>query len=223
MSKIPKSRVCVTRYVIAVSAWRSVVDTQIINPAPCLLYSRVYRVPRGAERTATCGESRRSPRRWSSRGPIPLVSAPSACMFMHCIRTWKRPLMPPTGSSGLPWRWHPRPSCMPRGARHPGGEADRWSRCRGRAARPPAGTSGWHRGSRTGSGMAGTSAGRLETPGQSGAGGRTPARDHPAGRGSGRWPAPRASRWSRPGAVQVAGAQDDAAAWSVRVPVPASR
>src|SRR5216683_2529241 len=47
--------------------------------------------------------------------------------------------------------------------------------------------------------------------------GGTPARDHPAGRGSGRWPAPGASRWSRPGAAQVAGAQEDAAAWSVPV------
>jgi hypothetical protein len=27
----------------------------------------------------------------------------------------ERTHLPPTGSSGLPWRWHPRPSCMPRG------------------------------------------------------------------------------------------------------------
>ena len=71
--------------------------------------------------------------------------------------------------------------------------------------------------------VAGTSAGCLETPRQSGAReGHQPGIIQ-QGPGSGRWPAPRASLWSRPGAVQVAGAQEDAAAWSVRVPVPASR
>ena len=130
---------------------------------------------------------------------------------------------PPTVSSGLPWRWHPRPSCMLRGARHPGGEADRWSRCRGRAAGTPAGTSGCPPGLEDVL-RDGRDVGRMPgDPRQSGAReGHQPGIIQ-QGPGSGRWPAPRASLWSRPGAVQVAGAQEDAAAWSVRVPVPASR
>jgi hypothetical protein len=144
-------------------------------------------------------------------------------MFMH-RRPWaEHPVMPPTGSSGLPWRWHPRPSCMLRGARHPGGEADRWSRCRGRAAGTPAGTSGCPPGLEDVL-RDGRDVGRVPgDPRQSGAReGHQPGIIQ-QGPGSGRWPAPRASLWSRPGAVQVAGAQEDAAAWSVRVPVPASR
>jgi hypothetical protein len=112
----------------------------------------------------------RQHRRQGCVGSIASVTGCSTCILIHCRRTRGRPLMPPTGSSGLPWRWHPRPSCMPRGGHHPGGEVDRWSRCRERAAGTPAGTSGCRRGSRTGSRMAGTSADCLETPRQSGAG-----------------------------------------------------
>ena len=60
--------------------------------------------------------------------------------------------------------------------------------------------------------MAGTSAECLETPGQSGAGeGRQPGIIQRAEAPADGQP-PGASRWSRPGAVQVAGAQEDAAA-----------
>ena len=112
--------------------------------------SQAYR--RVGERLST-----RASRSWppGSRGYGPTDERPTDRIFMH-RRSWSEcPHLPPTGSSGLPWCWHPRPSCMPRGARHPGGEADRWSRCSGRAAGTPAGTSGCRRGSGTGSGDGG--------------------------------------------------------------------
>jgi hypothetical protein len=50
----------------------------------------------------------------------------------------------------LPWRWHPRPSCMPHGARRLHGKADRGSRRRGERE-PRSGRSGCCRCSRSGS------------------------------------------------------------------------
>ena len=48
--------------------------------------------------------------------------------------------MPPTGSSGLSWRWHLRPRVHAAWVGHPDGETDRRSRRRGRAAGIPART-----------------------------------------------------------------------------------
>jgi hypothetical protein len=102
-------------------------------------------------------------------------------------------VMPPTGSSWIAVvRWRPRPACLPRGGRPPGGGADRESRRRGerepgRDARMPPGL---------GTGLRdGRAAGRVPAvPGRSGAGRRTPARNHRAGRGSGRRPDARERR-----------------------------
>jgi hypothetical protein len=99
---------------------------------------------------------------------------------------------------GLPWRWHPRPWCMPHcqrpsgnhtGPVDPGGEADRGSQRRGEWEPRP--------GHPDAAGARGRTPGRpgcrpaAWRPGRSGAEGRTPARDHPAGGGSGRRPGPR--------------------------------
>jgi hypothetical protein len=48
--------------------------------------------------------------------------------------------MPPTGSSGLPWRWRFRPQVHAGRVRHPDGQTDRPPRRRGRAVGTPAGT-----------------------------------------------------------------------------------
>ena len=96
----------------------------------------------------------------------------------------------PTGSFGLPWCWHPRVSCLLHGGLSPLRRT--WSRVHGagderepRPGRPDAaGPQGWI--------PDGRDAGRVHgDPGRSGPGGRTPARDHPAG-------APGTSRWGSP-------------------------
>jgi hypothetical protein len=48
--------------------------------------------------------------------------------------------MPPTGSSGLPWRWRFRPQVHAGRVRHPDGQTDRRPHRRGRAVGTPAGT-----------------------------------------------------------------------------------
>ena len=85
--------------------------------------------------------------------------------------------VPPTGSSWIAVvRWRPRPPCLPHGDRPPGGGADRGSRRRGE--REPGRDAGMPPGSRTGL-REGRAAGRVPAvPGRSGAGRRTPARDH---------------------------------------------
>ena len=103
----------------------------------------------------------------------------------------ERSLLPPTGSFGLPWCWHPRVSRLLHRSLSPLRRT--WSRVHGagderepRPGRPDAaGPQGWI--------PDGRDAGRVHgDPGRSGPGGRTPARDHPAG------PAPGTSRWGSP-------------------------
>ena len=104
-------------------------------------------------------------------------------------------ICPPTGSSGLPWCWHPRLSCLLYGARRPWRRS--WSRvtAQGMSENPRPGRHGWV------PRMAGMSAGCMATPGDPGPG-RTPARDHPAGTGLCNVVVERSC------AVSVAGAQD---------------
>ena len=52
----------------------------------------------------------------------------------------KRAHLPPTGSSGLPWRWRFRPQVHAGRVRHPDGQTDRRPRRRGRAVGTPART-----------------------------------------------------------------------------------
>ena len=61
-------------------------------------------------------------------------------IFIH-RRAWgERPQLPPTGSSGLPWRWRFRPQVHAGRVRHPDGQTDRRPRRRGRAVGTPART-----------------------------------------------------------------------------------
>ena len=72
--------------------------------------------------------------------------------------------MPPTGSSWIAVvRWRPRPSCLPRGDRPPGGGADRGSQRRGVNGGPAGGAPGCRRARGPGSGMAGLPPGCLPT------------------------------------------------------------
>ena len=127
-------------------------------------------------------------------------------IFMRRRALRQRPHLPPTGSSGLPWRWHLGSAGACRmGAGHRDDEADNRSRRRGRAAEPGPGRSGCRRCPRSGSrfgdghrpqGIQRAGSGRRPCPGtRGGAGHRSPSRQAP----------------------------EDAAAWSVRLPDPASR
>ena len=72
--------------------------------------SRSSRVP--ATSTSTCwrpAPSTAAPRSWST-GPPSAPGRPADQTARPCRRQ---------GLPGLPWRWHPRPSCMPHGARRP--------------------------------------------------------------------------------------------------------
>ena len=118
-------------------------------------------------------------------------------------------------SSGLPWWWHPQaPVHAARGPVALGSEAGRGVTAQGvsgntgRDARMPPGPRGWVPGW--------PDVGRMHgDAGRSGAGGRTPARDHLAGT------VPRNVAVEQSSAVSVAGAQEGAAARRVRIPVPA--
>ena len=56
------------------------------------------------------------------------------------LRGTGRSHMPPTGSSGLPWRWRFRPQVHAGRVRHPDAQTDRRAHRRGRAVGTPAGT-----------------------------------------------------------------------------------
>jgi hypothetical protein len=111
--------------------------------------------------------------------PIAPVTGYSACIFIHCGHARKCALMPPTGSSELPWCWHPRLSCLLRGAPSP------------LAAKLAAGHGAGV------SGNPGRDVGRVhEDPGRFVAEGWTPALDLQwrSGLGTSRWSSPVRSR-----------------------------
>jgi hypothetical protein len=62
------------------------------------------------------------------------------CSIWHRSERRRTSLLPPTGSSGLPWRWRFRPQVHAGRVRHPDGQTDRRPRRRGRAVGTPAGT-----------------------------------------------------------------------------------
>jgi len=124
-----------------------------------------------------------------------------------------RPLLPPTGSSGLSWCWHPVCRARCTGARRPWRRS--WSRVTAQGmSENPAGTPGCRRGSWMGSRMAGMSAECMETRAIRGRG-TDASPDHPAGTG------PWNVAVEQSCAVSVAGAQEGAAAR--RIPTPSSR
>jgi hypothetical protein len=66
------------------------------------------------------------------RGAADRLPPSKRCDVRYFAR--KLTLMPPTGSSGPPWRWHLLSDVNAGRVRHPDGEADRRSRHKGRAA-----------------------------------------------------------------------------------------
>ena len=60
---------------------------------------------------------------------------PTRCIAMRCRPHRERALLPPTGSSGLSRRWHPRPSCTPHGPVILDGEAGHGAGERGSSGR----------------------------------------------------------------------------------------
>jgi hypothetical protein len=123
--------------------------------------------------------------------------------------------MPPTGSLGLPWCWHPRVSCLLHGGLSPLRRS--WWRVTVQGmSENPAGGARMPPGLKDGFPMAGMSAGCMEIPGDPGPGDGRQPRIIQRGR-------PLERRGGQSCAVSVAGAQEGAAARRVRIPIPPSR